>query len=264
MSEFNKELNSGKEKDGQLFVNNFKDNLEFKSVSFSIEETTILKDINFSIKRNQTIALVGESGSGKTTLINLMTGLLSPTNGKILLDGVDLETIKKSSYQSRIGNITQEAVIFNDTIFNNISFWDEPNEDNLKRFEEALKKAAIYDYVYNLPLKGDEMLGSNGINISGGQKQRISIARELYKDVDFLVMDEATSALDSETEKTIKDNIDNLHGVNTIIIVAHRLSTVKNADNIILLQKGKIVASGNFETLLSNPLFEKMVQLQEF
>ncbi len=264
MSEFNKELTSGKEKDGQFLVNNFKDKLEFKSVSFSIEETTILKDINFSIKRNQTIALVGESGSGKTTLINLMTGLLSPTNGNILLDGVDLETIKKSSYQSRIGNITQEAVIFNDTIFNNISFWDEPNEDNIKRFEEALKKAAIYDYVYNLPLKGDEMLGSNGINISGGQKQRISIARELYKDVDFLVMDEATSALDSETEKTIKDNIDNLHGVNTIIIVAHRLSTVKNADNIILLQKGKIVASGNFETLLSNPLFEKMVQLQEF
>jgi len=197
-------------------------------------------------------------------LINLITGILSPTKGQVIVDEIDLENIKKSSYQSRIGYITQEAVIFNDTIFNNVSFWDEPTAVNQLRFDEALRKAAIYDFVDGLPQKGSAMLGSNGINISGGQKQRISIARELYKEIDFLLMDEATSALDSETEKTIKDNIARLHGKYTIIIVAHRLSTVKNADVIVLLQKGKIIATGNFESLLKNPLFEKMVQLQEF
>jgi subfamily B ATP-binding cassette protein MsbA len=264
MSEFNEELKAGKEHDGNIIISQFQHALELKSAGFSYEQTHILKDINLTINRNQTIAVVGESGSGKTTLINLITGLLSPTEGQVVVDGTDLEAIRKSSFQSRIGYITQEAVIFNDTIFNNVSFWDEPNEANLKRFEDALKKAAIYDYVNSLPLKENEMLGNNGINISGGQKQRISIARELYKEVDFLLMDEATSALDSETEKTIKDNIDRLHGKYTIIIVAHRLSTVKNADTIVLLQKGKIMATGNFETLLKHPLFEKMVQLQEF
>ena len=264
MSEFNDELKAGKEKDGNVVIDHFQQTLELKAAGFSFEQAHILNDINLTITRNQTIAVVGESGSGKTTLINLITGLLSPTEGQVIVDGIDLETIRKSSFQSRIGYITQEAVIFNDTIFNNVSFWDEPNEINLKRFEEALKKAAIYDYVNSLPLKENEMLGNNGINISGGQKQRISIARELYKEVDFLLMDEATSALDSETEKTIKDNIDRLHGKYTIIIVAHRLSTVKNADTIVLLQKGKIMATGNFESLLKHPLFEKMVQLQEF
>jgi len=264
MSDFNQELKAGKEKDGNIVFSRFQHQLELQHAGFSYEQHQILKDINLTISRNQTIAIVGESGSGKTTLINLITGLLQPTEGRVVVDDTDLESIKKSSFQSRIGYITQEAVIFNDTIFNNVTFWDEPNEDNVKRFEAALKKAAIYDYVIQLPKKGEEMLGNNGINISGGQKQRISIARELYKDVDFLLMDEATSALDSETEKTIKDNIDRLHGIYTIIIVAHRLSTVKNADIIILLQKGKVVATGNFETLLKNPLFEKMVQLQEF
>ena len=264
MSEFNNELKAGKEKDGNVVIDHFQQTLELKSAGFSFEKAHILDHINLTITKNQTIAVVGESGSGKTTLINIITGLLSPTEGQVIIDGIDLETVKKSSFQSRIGYITQEAVIFNDTIFNNVTFWDEPNENNLKRFEEALKKAAIYDYVCSLPLKENEMLGNNGINISGGQKQRISIARELYKEVDFLLMDEATSALDSETEKTIKDNIDRLHGKYTIIIVAHRLSTVKNADVIVLLQKGKIMATGNFESLLKHPLFEKMVQLQEF
>jgi subfamily B ATP-binding cassette protein MsbA len=264
MSEFNEELKAGKEKDGNIIFNQFQKKLELKAAGFSYEKTHILNNINLTINKNQTIAIVGESGSGKTTLVNLLSGLLSPTQGQVLLDDIDLETIRKASFQSRIGYITQEAVIFNDTIFNNVTFWDDATEENIKRFEDALRKAAIFDYVHNLPKKGDEMLGNNGINISGGQKQRISIARELYKEVDFLLMDEATSALDSETEKTIKDNIDKLHGQYTIIIVAHRLSTVKNADVIVLLQKGNIVAMGNFETLLKNPLFEKMVQLQEF
>jgi len=262
MTDFNKELKAGKEKDGTEDFPGFKDRFELKDVSFSYEEHHILHHISLTIPKNETIAIVGESGSGKTTLVNIITGLLKPTKGEVSVDGVDLSRLKISTYQNRIGYITQEAVIFNDTIFNNVSFWDEPTPENLIRFETALKKAAIYEYVMGLPMKGNEMLGSNGINISGGQKQRISIARELYKNIDFLFMDEATSALDSETERDIKENIDQLKRQYTIIIIAHRLSTIRNADRIILLHKGSIAATGTFDQLKQNPMFEKMVQLQ--
>ena len=262
MTDFNKELKAGKEKDGTEDFPGFKDRFELKDVSFSYEEHHILHHISLTIPKNETIAIVGESGSGKTTLVNIITGLLKPTKGEVSVDGVDLSRLKISTYQNRIGYITQEAVIFNDTIFNNVSFWDEPTPENLIRFETALKKAAIYEYVMGLPMKGNEMLGSNGINISGGQKQRISIARELYKNIDFLLMDEATSALDSETERDIKENIDQLKRQYTIIIIAHRLSTIRNADRIILLHKGSIAATGTFDQLKQNPMFEKMVQLQ--
>jgi subfamily B ATP-binding cassette protein MsbA len=156
-------------------------------------------------------------------------------------------------------------VIFNDTIFNNVTFWDEPTAENKERFIEALKKASIYDMVMSQPLEGDALLGSNGINVSGGQKQRLSIARELYKEVDFLFMDEATSALDSETEKEIQENIEQLKGKYTLIIIAHRLSTIKDADRIVILNKGEIVQVGNFEELFMNSAsFKKMVELQGF
>lgn len=265
MTAFNEELKTGKEIVGAIKFDKFNNVLELKDLSFSFEETVILNEINLSIQKNETIAIVGESGSGKTTLINLITGLFKPTKGQILIDGVDLETINTPTYQGRIGYITQEAVVFNDTIFNNISFWDEQTPRNLARFEEAIKKASIYEFVMSQPLKADALLGNNGINVSGGQKQRISIARELYKEVDFLFMDEATSALDSETESEIQENIEKLKGKYTIVIVAHRLSTIKNADRIILLNKGSINAVGSFDHLIqTSALFGKMVQLQGF
>ncbi len=264
MDDFNKELKNNRETDGDILINRFKNSIEIKNIDFAFEETSVLKNINLTIHKNETLAIIGESGSGKTTLINLITGLLNPTKGQIIIDGLDLSTIKKSSFQKRIGYITQEAVIFNDTIYNNVTFWDEVNEKTNSNFEEALKKGAIYDFVMSLPLKGNEILGSNGINISGGQKQRISIARELYKDLDFLFMDEATSALDSDTEKSIKENIESLHGKYTIVIVAHRLSTIKNADRIVLMNKGEIIAIGTFDELIKNPVFNKMVKLQTF
>jgi subfamily B ATP-binding cassette protein MsbA len=208
---------------------------------------------------------VGESGSGKTTLVNILTGLLQPTGGKLLVDGVDLERYNKETFQRRIGYITQEPVIFNDSIFNNVTFWDEPTEANQRRFIDALQKASIYDMVMAQPLKGDALLGNNGINVSGGQKQRLSIARELYKEVDFLFMDEATSALDSETEKEIQENIEKLKGQYTIVIIAHRLSTIKDADRIVLLNRGEIEQVGDFDQLCAvSPVFKKMVALQGF
>lgn len=265
MTEFNAELKAGKEKVGSKPFRGFKDTVQVKDVSFLYEQSRILNNINITIRKNETLAIVGESGSGKTTFINVLTGLLSPTKGTVTIDGEDLESLDKESFQKRIGYITQEPVIFNDTIFNNVTFWDEPTEANKAKFTAALKKASIYEMVMNQPLKGDALLGSNGINVSGGQKQRLSIARELYKEVDFLFMDEATSALDSETEKEIQENIEQLKGKYTIIIIAHRLSTIKDADRIVLLNKGEIDRTGSFEELIgSSPSFKKMVELQGF
>jgi subfamily B ATP-binding cassette protein MsbA len=265
MTEFNDDLKDGKEETGTESFDHFNQEIVLQNVGFAYNEHQILQDIDLRLKKNETIAIVGESGSGKTTLINLLTGLLKPTSGDLLIDGVNIDTYRVDSIQNRIGYITQEAVVFNDSIFNNVTFWDQPTQENMARFEAALKKASIYDFVMKQPLKQDALLGNNGINVSGGQKQRISIARELYKEVDFLFMDEATSALDSETESEIQENIEKLKGKYTIVIIAHRLSTIKNADRIILLNKGKINAVGTFDQLLqTSPLFAKMVQLQGF
>ena len=160
-----------------------------------------IKNINLRIKKNDTVAFVGESGSGKTTLVNVIAGLLPLSMGSMKVDGNNIGELNKLAYQRKIGYITQEPVIFNDTIYNNITFWADKTQDNLKRFKTILEKASLESYIENLSEKEDTLLGNNGINISGGQKQRISIARELFKDIDILIMDEATSALDSETEK---------------------------------------------------------------
>ena len=265
MTQFNQELKAGKEVTGARSYEGFHNDIRFEDVSFVYDDHRILNRINLQIPRNQTIAIVGESGSGKTTLINVLTGLLKPNEGRLLIDGSNLQDFNIETFQQHIGYITQEPVIFNDTIFNNVTFWDEPTEANKERFYSALHKASIYDFVMKQPLQGDALLGNNGINVRGGQKQRLSIARELYKEVDFLFMDEATSALDSETEKAIQDNIEQLKGRYTIIIIAHRLSTIKDADRIIILNKGAIQDEGSFDELISkSPTFRKMVELQGF
>jgi subfamily B ATP-binding cassette protein MsbA len=168
-------------------------------------------------------------------------------------------------YRSNIGYITQEPVVFNDTIFNNVSFWAPKTEENLKHFWNVLEQTSLIEMMDNLPDKEDSILGDSGMKISGGQKQRISIARELYRGCNILLMDEATSALDSETEQQIQSNINSLKGKYTIIIIAHRLSTVKTADVIYLLDKGIVAAEGPFEHLVQNSTqFRHMVELQEF
>ncbi len=265
MTQLNQDLKAGKAVTGARSYEGFHNDIRFEDVSFVYDDHRILNRINLKIPRNQTIAIVGESGSGKTTLINVLTGLLKPNEGRLLIDGSNLQDFNIETFQQHIGYITQEPVIFNDTIFNNVTFWDEPTEANKERFYSALHKASIYDFVMKQPLQGDALLGNNGINVSGGQKQRLSIARELYKEVDFLFMDEATSALDSETEKAIQDNIEQLKGRYTIIIIAHRLSTIKDADRIIILNKGAIQDEGSFDELISkSPTFRKMVELQGF
>lgn len=262
---FEKELKQGAEKDGKVEFNKLTQSIEIKNIDFGYEQPDgIIKQLSLSINKNQSVAFVGESGSGKTTLVNLISGLLMPNAGVINIDGVNLTSIKKNTYQSRIGYIAQEPVVFNDTIFNNVTLWAKPTEENMARYYTAIRKASLFEFIDSLKDKENTKLGNNGINLSGGQKQRISIARELYKDIDILILDEATSALDSETEKEIQTNIDELKGKYTILIIAHRLSTIKNADKIFLMDKGNIIGQGNFEELISSSeRFRKMVELQE-
>jgi subfamily B ATP-binding cassette protein MsbA len=240
--------------------------VDFQQVSFTYPNGfQVLKNISLELKPLKTYAFVGESGSGKTSLVNLLIGLVQPTDGRILVNGLDRLDTDLNKYRKRFGYITQEPVIFNDTIFNNVTLWAPPTEENQLRFNRAVQMANIQDFVYSLPSGQDSRLGDNGLLVSGGQKQRISIARELYKDVDILIFDEATSALDSETERLIQDNIDMLMGKFTLVIIAHRLSTIRKSDVISLMHKGEIVQSGSFEDLISqNAQFKRMVELQEF
>ena len=240
------------------------DNIKVENLNITFGNTPILKNISLNIPAKTSIALVGESGAGKTTLANVICGLQIPHGGDIIVDGKSLYESNLNSYRSKIGYITQESVIFNDTLFNNVTFWDKKTPETIKKFYNVMEMVSLTDFVNNLENKEDSTLGNNGILVSGGQKQRISIARELYKDIELLIMDEATSALDTETEKHIKDNIDLLHGKFTILIIAHRLSTIKNVDTIYLLEKGEISGSGDYNSLVqSSERFKRMVELQE-
>ncbi|MEX0883401.1 MAG: ABC transporter ATP-binding protein [Cyclobacteriaceae bacterium] len=239
--------------------------VRLSGAGFSYSDSPLLRDIDLEIPKNKTVALVGPSGSGKTTLINIITGLLPIENGSFRINGENIRDINIGRYQSKIGYITQEPVIFNDTLFNNVTSWAEKNPENLGKFRKAIKKASLIPFLKTLPEGEDAPLGNAGVLISGGQKQRIAIARELYKEVDLLVLDEATSALDSETEKEIQEYFDQLRGKYTIIVIAHRLSTIKNADIIYLLKDGRILNHGDFESLTQQSKdFKKMVELQNF
>ncbi len=264
MTNFESQLELAKETSGSVRLDKFKRDIILHNVVFNYAEHYVLKNINLKIKKNQTVAFVGESGSGKTTLINIICGLMPVGSGNLYIDGISSSQLNLETYQNRIGYITQEPVIFNDTIFNNITFWADRSKENVDRFFWALQQASIYDFVKELPEIEQTILGINGVNLSGGQKQRISIARELFKDVDILVLDEATSALDSETEEIIQKGLEELQGKYTILIVAHRLSTIKNADRILVLNNGRIENEGCFkELILNSTKFQKMVELQE-
>jgi ABC-type multidrug transport system fused ATPase/permease subunit len=264
MTEFMAELRGAQDRTGGEEFTTFTQHLEMKNLSFRYGSIAVLHNVNVKIERNETVAFVGESGSGKTTLVNLFAGLMPVDEGKFLIDGRDASVLNTASYQRRIGYITQEPVIFSDTIYNNVTFWDERTPENEEKFWEALRQASIDEFIKGLPLKENSLLGNNGILVSGGQKQRISIARELYKAVDILIMDEATSALDSETERAIQANIESLKGKYTILIVAHRLATIKNADRVVLLNRGEVECTGTFDELKElSSRFEKMVELQE-
>jgi ABC-type multidrug transport system fused ATPase/permease subunit len=264
LMDFQKEINNQQEHNGKQVIERLNSMLELKEVFLAYDNIDILKNINLKIVKNETVAFVGESGSGKTTLVNILAGLIPADKGIVYIDGIDRNAIDIKTYQKKIGYITQDPVIFSDTIFNNVTLWAEPTLLNTSRFLEVLQKAAIATFVEEQPLGAETILGHDGVNLSGGQKQRISIARELFKNIDILIMDEATSALDSETEKAIQQSVDALKGQYTIFMVAHRLSTIRNADRIVVMSKGIICDVGSFDALIeTSTLFKKMIALQE-
>jgi ABC-type multidrug transport system fused ATPase/permease subunit len=261
--EFIQELDSNKLKNRDGIKIPSINSVKIQSGNFSYDSTGFLQDINLEIGKNQTVAFVGQSGSGKTTLTNIITGILFLDGGEMKVNGLDINNINLESYQARIGYITQEPVIFNDTLFNNITFWAPKTEENMKKFIDCLEMASLVDYFNTLIKKEETKLGNNGMMVSGGQKQRIAIAREIYKEVDLLVMDEATSSLDTATEREIQESFEKLKGKVTMVVIAHRLSTIKSADVIYLLNKGKIMGSGDFKHLQINTKeFKHMVELQ--
>lgn len=265
LQEFQTSLSKESETLSGLTFEKINSEIEIKNVSFHYsEKNKIINDLNYTIKKNTTTAIVGKSGSGKTTLVNIIAGLLEPTSGAILIDETELSQYNRNSYRRKIGFISQETVVFNDTLFNNITFWAEKTIENLNRFFEVIAKVDLEAFLNQAELKEDTVLGDNGVMMSGGQRQRLSIARELFKQNEILILDEATSSLDSETEKLIQESIDRIKGEVTIIIIAHRLSTIKNADTILLLQNGSIESSGSFAELMKiSKSFQKMVNLQE-
>ena len=263
VKDFQKFLDEHRETYGGIAKFDRVEKISLENIHLQYDQVHVLNNINLQISKNQSIAFVGESGSGKTSLVNVLSGLIRPTSGKISINNNSIEEININWYRSRIGYISQEPTVFNGTIFENVSFWDEATPENLEKFERVVNMCALCSFLSDLPEGHNTLLGNNGVNISGGQKQRISIARELYRDVEILIMDEATAALDSETENEIRESLESLQGKVTIISIAHRLSTVKSADCLYLMEKGKIVASGNFKELKNqSTYFKRLTELQ--
>ncbi|RMF20559.1 MAG: ATP-binding cassette domain-containing protein, partial [Bacteroidetes bacterium] len=227
--------------------------IELEGVSFRYNPLSrfVLKDINLHIPQGKVTAIVGTSGSGKTTLVKLLLGFYPPTEGTIRVGGIDLNSIPKKLWRARCGAVMQDGYIFSDTIAQNIAE-SEPGSFGYvdkKRLLQAVQVAHIQDFVESLPLGYNTLIGARGNGISQGQRQRILIARAVYKQPDFLFFDEATNALDAENERIIVENLDRFFQGRTVVVVAHRLSTVKNADQIIVLEKGRIVERGTHAEL---------------
>ena len=239
-------------------MNALQNKIEFCNVSFGYDDKSgkVVKNINLEIDAMSSVAIVGESGAGKSTIIDLITLLLSPTKGEIIIDGVTSNSIEVDSWRHNIGYVSQDAVIFDDTVANNICLWleDVSTNNNLKQeIIDAAKKANIADFIDTLPDGYDTFVGDRGIRLSGGQKQRLFIARELFRKPSLLILDEATSSLDSESEFEIQKSIDDLKGQITTIIIAHRFSTIRNVDCIHVISNGKLIESGKFKELLDMP-----------
>ena len=239
----------------------FKDKIEFKNVDFSYGQSKILDKISFTIKKGQSVALVGSSGSGKTTIANLLNGFYNSDSGSISIDGMEISSITRESLYKKISIVTQESILFNDTIMNNIRIGDLDSVDG--DVINAAKEANAHEFILEQSEKYDTNIGDYGGKLSGGQKQRLTIARAMLKSPSILILDEATSSLDSESEKKIQDAIDKLMLDKTSLIIAHKFSTIKKCDKIILIDKGRIVAEGTHDELInSNSSYKNMNELQ--
>ena len=242
-------------------LSEFKDRIVFDKVSFSYEKNPVLNKISFEIKKGEMVALVGPSGSGKTTLTYLLNRFYNIDNGILTIDDIPINLIQKKSLYKHIGMVTQESILFNDSVYNNLKI-GRPNASN-DEIENAAMAANADGFIKELPDQYETIIGDLGNKLSGGQKQRLTIARALLKDPALLILDEATSALDTEAEQQVQMALEKLMQNRTSLVIAHRLSTIKKADVILVLDKGKIVASGNHKKLLSsNKQYKNWVQIQ--
>lgn len=249
-------------KPNAIKLDTFKDCIEFKNMSFAYDKEPVLKDINLRIEKGKTVALVGPSGGGKSTLADLIPRFYDPSSGTVTLDGIPLPDYDLESLRKQVGVVTQESILFNDTIFNNIAF-GMPNiseEDVI----QAAKVANAHDFITQTEQGYQTMIGERGSKLSGGQRQRISIARAVLKNPPILILDEATSALDSESEKLVQDALTKLMQNRTSVVIAHRLSTIQHADEIVVIQQGQVIERGNHAALLhQDGLYKKLIQIQK-
>jgi len=245
-------------------LNFFGKEIEFDNVSFKYDKSKVLENISFKVKKGQMVAIVGASGSGKSTLVNLIPRFYENITGKIIIDGFDVKDLPRSDLRSIIAVVSQESILFNSSIKENILLGDN-SEDADERLKKSISIANAQEFIDEFEEKLNYNVGDNGSNLSGGQKQRIAIARAVYSNCPILILDEATSSLDSKSEKLVQNAIDKLMVDKTSIVIAHRLSTIQNADKIIVLEKGEIVEEGSHEELLkNNSFYKKLIQLQSF
>ena len=242
-------------------LSDFKSAIELKDVVFKYENENILTGFSLAVKKGQTVALVGQSGSGKSTIASLLTRFYDLEKGSIRIDGTDIKKFSKSSLRSQIGLVTQDSILFNNSIKNNLKVGNENATD--KALIEALKVANAWEFVKDLPDGIETNIGDAGNSLSGGQKQRLSIARAVLKNAPIMILDEATSALDTESERLVQQALENIMKNRTSIVIAHRLSTIQNADQIIVMKAGKIVEKGQHKELLKKQgMYHKLVLMQ--
>jgi subfamily B ATP-binding cassette protein MsbA len=249
------------ERPDAVHIHEMKEGLEFRHISFSYGTHEVLHDVSLHVRKGETIALVGQSGSGKSTLVDLVPRFHDVQQGEILIDGINIKDVQVMDLRGLIGNVNQEAILFNDSFFNNIAFGVE--NATMEQVIEAAKIANAHDFIMETEKGYDTNIGDRGCRLSGGQRQRISIARAILKNPAILILDEATSALDTESERLVQEALERLMKTRTTIAIAHRLSTIKNADRIYVLYEGHIVESGKHDELVQkNGYYKRLHDMQ--